>query len=148
MDGFAGFHATAFTQPFVCPSRVSINEPFSMCHIYTFESRGRDRISNVPIKQIPTLQRHHTLASAEDQFLVRPAKRAPDDTFPLLLPGEFSHNDGRFDIDHVYFVIGHVDQHISRVPANAQGGHVGFQLKSILFLSCHEVVHIYLPSNR
>lgn len=39
MDGSAGFHDTAFTQPFVWPSRVSINLPFSLCQMYTLESR-------------------------------------------------------------------------------------------------------------
>lgn len=38
MQGSAGFHATALTQPVEWPSSVSIKVPFSLCQMYTLES--------------------------------------------------------------------------------------------------------------
>lgn len=150
MDGSAGFHATAFTHPFVCPSRVSINKPFSLCHMYTLESRKICAVNSCRFKyknKSNNEQKIHTLAAADDQALVRPTKRTPDDKVSLLLTDKFLHDICRLDIDHVYFVIGCIDQHVFRVSADTQGCHVAFQQNAILFLPRNEIVNEYLPFN-
>ena len=89
-----------------------------------------------------------TFATADDQVFVGPAECAPDDEFRLPLPKEPPHKIRSLNIDELDFVLGHVDEHVSRVAADADAGHLRPQDDTVQLFSGHEIVDEYLLVGR
>ena len=89
-----------------------------------------------------------TFATADDQILVRATKRTPNDKFRLPLPQESPYKIRSLNIDELNFVLSHVDEHVSRVAADADAGHLRPQDNAVQLFSRHEVVDEYLHVGR
>ena len=89
-----------------------------------------------------------TLTATNNKILVGTAERASNHVISLFLPKKPPHYLSRLDLNQLDFIISHIDEHISRVLADANAGHFGFQQDAVLFFPSHEVVYKYLPFGR
>ena len=64
-----------------------------------------------------------TFTAADDELLVCTAKAASDDKFALFLSKESPNDLAVSKIDQLNLIIGHIDQHVSRILANADTSH-------------------------
>ena len=89
-----------------------------------------------------------TFATADDQVFVRAAECTSNDEFRLPLPKEPPHKIRSLNIDELDFVLGHVDEHVSRVAADADASHLRPQDDTVQLFSGHEIVDEYLLVGR
>lgn len=81
-----------------------------------------------------------TFAAAYNEILINTAKRTPDDELTLLLPHKPPDNFRGFQINQVDFAIGHIDEHILRIPADIHASHPTFHQDAVFFPAGLEVV--------
>lgn len=85
----------------------------------------------------------HTLATAYDKVLSCTAESTANDVFALFLTHESSYNLRGLDIEQLNLVVGHIDQHVSGILADADAGQLNFQFEVVLLLSSPVIVYMY-----
>ncbi len=83
------------------------------------------------------------LTPADNKVLGCTSEVTSDHELPLLLAREFSEEVGSLNLEQLYLVVRHVDQHVLGVLADSDASQGNLELKVVLLFSRSVIVDVY-----